>query len=103
MIDVLALKPLAKAIGAWRETQRHLDCLTRQIAARAGRQAITAKVRSRARCRSGHRLYHQELADRLTFERWRELDTLMWRLRVQEQIIDENERSDDASDLPIAG
>lgn len=103
MIDVLALNPLAKAIGARRETQRHLDCLTRQIAARAGRQAITAKVRSRARRRSGHRHYQQELADRLTFERWRELDALMWRLRVQEQIIDEYKRRDDPPGLPIAG
>ncbi|AMD56827.1 hypothetical protein AWN88_00650 [Agrobacterium tumefaciens] len=103
MIDVLALKPLAKAIGARRETQRHLDCPTRQIAARAGRQAITAKVRSRVRRRSGHRLYHQELADRLTFERWRELDAVTWRLRVQEQIIDEYKRSDDAPGLPVVG
>lgn len=47
MIDALVPKPLAKAIGARRETQRHLDCLNRQIAARAGRQAITMKVRSR--------------------------------------------------------
>ncbi len=79
MIDVLVSKPLAKAIGARRETQRHLDCLTRQIAARAGRQEITATVRSRARRRSGYRLYHQELADRLTFERWRELDAVTCR------------------------
>ncbi|WP_236773883.1 hypothetical protein [Agrobacterium tumefaciens] len=41
MIDVRVLQQLAKAIGAWRKTQRHLDCLTRQIAARAGRQAFT--------------------------------------------------------------
>ncbi len=103
MIDVLALKPLAQAIGARRETQRHLDCLIRQIAACAGRRAITAKVRSQARRRSGHRLYQQELADRLTFERWRELDAVTWRLRVQEQIIDEHERCDDAPGLPIVG
>lgn len=103
MIDVRASEPLANAIIARREIQRHLECLARQIAARAGRQAITAKVRSRARRRSGHRLYHQELADRLTFERWRELDAVTWRLCVQEQIIDEYKRSDDAPGLPIAG
>jgi hypothetical protein len=80
MIDVLAPKPLEKAIGARRETQRHLDCLTRQLAARAGRQAITVKVRSRARRRSGPRLYHREVADRLAFERWCELETLASRL-----------------------
>lgn len=56
MIDIRTSKPLAKAIGARRETQRHLDCLTRQIAARAGRQATTVKVRSRARRRSSPRL-----------------------------------------------
>lgn len=88
MIDVLVSMPLTKAIGARRETQRHLDCVTRQIAARAGRQAITAKVRSRARRRSGPRLYHQELADSLTFERWGEFDTLTCRLAVQEQTVD---------------
>lgn len=70
MIDIFASNPLVKAIGARRETQRHLDCLTRQIAARAGRQALTVRVRSRARRRSGPRLYRHELADRLAFERW---------------------------------
>lgn len=103
MTAVLVSRSLAKAIGAKRETLRHLDCLTRQIAARARRQAITVKVRSRARRRSCHRLYRQELADRLTFERWRELDAVMWRLRLQEQIIDEYKRRDDAPGLPIAG
>lgn len=102
MIDVLASKPLAKAIGARRETLRHLDCLTRQIAARAGRQVITVKVRSRARRRSGPRLYHQELADRLAFERWGELDTLASRLAVQEQIIHELKHCRDAPGLPMA-
>ena len=34
MINTLALGPLAKAVSARRETQRHLDCLSRQIAAR---------------------------------------------------------------------
>lgn len=34
MIDIRASKPLAKVIGARRETQRHLECLTRQIMAR---------------------------------------------------------------------
>lgn len=43
MIDILAPKPLEKAICARRETQRDLDCLNRQIAARASRQAITVK------------------------------------------------------------
>lgn len=103
MTDVLASKPLAKAIGARRETLRHLDCLSRQIAARAGRQAITVQVRSRAHRRSGPRLYHQELADRLAFERWRELDTLVSGLAFQEQIIDGSERGGDAPGLLIAG
>ncbi|MGV1822730.1 hypothetical protein ACQZ63_26500 [Agrobacterium sp. CG160-95] len=103
MTAVLASRSLAKAIGAQRETQRHLDCLTRQIAARAGRQAITVKVRSRARRRSGSRLNHQELADRLAFERWGELDTLTCRLVVQEQIIDELADCDDVPVLPRAG
>lgn len=103
MIDILASRPLAKAVIARRETQRHLDCLTRQIAARAGRQATTVKVRSRARRRTGRRLYHQELADRLVFERWGELDTLASRLAMQEQIIDELERCGDAPVLSRAG
>lgn len=60
MIDIFASNPLAKAICARRETQWHLGCLTRQIAARAGRQAITVRVRSRARRRSGPRLYRHE-------------------------------------------
>lgn len=87
MIDVRLLRPLAKAIGARRETQRHLDCLTRKIAARAGRQATTVKVRSRARRRSSPRLHHQELGDRFAFERWVELDTIACRLAMQEQVI----------------
>ncbi|KQZ91750.1 hypothetical protein ASD74_20555 [Rhizobium sp. Root564] len=102
MNDVLFAKPLAKAIGARRETQRHLDCLTRQIAARAGRQTITVEVRSRVRRRSGPRLYHQELADRLAFERWREIDTLASRLAVQEQIIDMLEHCGDAPISSVA-
>ncbi|OQP84497.1 hypothetical protein BTR14_19170 [Rhizobium rhizosphaerae] len=100
MIDVLASKPLAKAIGARREAQRHLDCLTRQIAARAGRQAITVKVRSRVRRRSGLRLYRHELAARLAFERWTELETLAHRLAFQEQIIDALEHCVDATFPP---
>ncbi|NRF17612.1 hypothetical protein [Agrobacterium pusense] len=103
MNDVLFAKPLARAIGARRETQRHLDCLTRQIAARAGRQTITVEVRSRVRRRSGPRLYHQELADRLAFERWRELDTLASRLAEQEQIIDALEHCGDAPVSPVSG
>ena len=66
MIDIRASKPLAKAIGARRETRRHLECLTRQIMAHAGRQAITVKARSRTRRRFGPRTHHQELVDRLT-------------------------------------
>jgi hypothetical protein len=103
MIDVLASKPLAKAIGARRETQRHLDCLNRRIAARAGRQAITMKVRSRVRRRSGLRLYRHELADRLAFERWTELDTLAHRLAFQEQTIDALEHCGDGLVSPVAG
>ena len=87
MIDIRLLRPLAKAIGARRETQRHLDCLNRQIAARAGRQATTVKVRSRARRRSSPRLYHREIVDRLAFERWVELDMIACRLAMQEQVI----------------
>ncbi|MUZ60600.1 hypothetical protein [Agrobacterium vitis] len=87
MIEIRPLRPLAKAIGARRETQRHLDCLTRQIAARAGRQETTVKVRSRARRRSSPRLYHRELFDRFAFERWVELDTIACRLAMQEQVI----------------
>ena len=87
MIDIRLLRPLAKAIGARRETQRHLDCLTRQIAARAGRQATTVKVRSRVRRRSSPRLYHRELVDRFAFERWEELETIACRLAMQEQLI----------------
>ncbi|MBN9056052.1 hypothetical protein QYR00_23610 (plasmid) [Agrobacterium tumefaciens] len=102
MIDVLAPKPLKQAIGARHEIQRHLDCLNRQIAARAGRQAITVKVRSRARRRSGPRVYYQELADRLAFERWGELDTLTRRLVMHEQIIDALEHCTDAPVSPVA-
>jgi hypothetical protein len=94
MIDVRTSKPLAKAIGARRETERHLDCLTRQIAARAGRQATTVKVRSRARRRSSPRLYHRELFDRFAFERWVELDTIVCRLAMQEQVIGDFQRRD---------
>ncbi|MFN3508513.1 MAG: hypothetical protein ACK4ZU_13600 [Allorhizobium sp.] len=72
-------------------------------AARAGRQAITVKVRSRARRRSGLRLYHQELADRLAFDRWGELDAVASRLAVQEQIIDALEHCGDAPVSPVAG
>ena len=103
MIDVLASRSLATAVSARRETLRHLDCLTRQIAARAGRKAITVKTRSRARRRSGHRLYHQELVERLAFERWSELDTLTCRLVVQEQIINALELHGHAPVLPLAG
>ncbi|MCY1667750.1 hypothetical protein [Rhizobium sp. SL86] len=103
MIDIRLLRPLAKAIGARRETQRHLDCLNRQIAARAGRQAITVKVRSRARHRSGFPLYRDDLADRLAFERWAELDTLAHRLAFQEQIINALEHCGDAPVSSVAG
>ncbi|EHH03532.1 hypothetical protein ATCR1_20615 [Agrobacterium tumefaciens CCNWGS0286] len=85
MIDPRTLN-LAKAIGARRETRRHLDCLTRQIAARAGRQATTVRVWSRARRRSGPRIYHQEFVDRLTFEHWAELDMIACRLAMNEQV-----------------
>lgn len=103
MIDVFVPKPLAEAIGARRETQRHLDCLNRQIAARAGRQAMTMRVQSRGRRRSGPRLYHQELADRLVFERWGELDTLASRLAMQEQVIAALEHCGDGPVTPVAG
>jgi len=55
------------------------------------------------RRRSGPRLYHQELADRLAFERWRELDTLASRLAEQEQIIDALEHCGDAPVSPVSG
>jgi hypothetical protein len=89
MIDILAPGSLSTAVSARRETLRHLNCLTRQIAARARRQAVSAKVRSRARRRSASRVDRLELADCLAFERWHELDELASRLAVQEQIIDE--------------
>ena len=94
MINTLAFRPLAEAVNARRETQRHLDCLSRQIAARAGRQATTVKVRSRARRRSGPRHYHWELVERLVFGRWGELDGLDRRLAAQEQVTDEIEHCD---------
>jgi hypothetical protein len=83
MIDISASKPLAKAIGARRETQRHLECLTRQIMARARRQATTANVESRTRRRSGPRTYYRELIDRLTFERWVELEMITCRHAIR--------------------
>lgn len=89
MINTHASKTLAKSIDAGREAQRHLECLTRQIMARAGRQAITVKARSRTRRSYGPRTYHQELVDRLTFERWAELDIIACRLAVQEQVVGE--------------
>lgn len=103
MIDILAPKSLDKAIGARRETLQHLNCLTRQIAAHAGRQAITVKVRSRARRRSGFRLYPQDLAERVAFERWAELDTLGHLLAFQEQMIDALEHCGDAPASSVAG
>lgn len=57
MFDIRASKPLAKAIGVRRETQRHRGCLTRQIMARAGRQATTVTARGQPRRRSGPRTY----------------------------------------------
>lgn len=69
LTDIGISKPLAKAIGARRETQRYLQRLTRQIVSRAGRQATTVKTRSRNRRGSGPRIYYQELVDRLIFER----------------------------------
>jgi hypothetical protein len=94
MIDIRASKPLAKAIVARREIQRHLECLTRQIRARAGRQATTVKARRRASRRSGPRTCHQELVDRLTFERWVELDMIHRRLAMQESAIGELQHCD---------
>lgn len=95
MIDIGVSKPLAKAIGARRETQRHLECLMRQIASRARRQATTVKARSRNRRRCGSRTYHHELVHRLTFERWVELDVIACSLAVQEQVIGELRHRDD--------
>lgn len=86
MTDIGISKPLAKAIGARRETQRYLERLTRQIVSRAGRQATTGKTRSRNRRRSGPRIYYQELVDRLTFERWAELDVIACNLAMQEPV-----------------
>lgn len=94
MIDIRASKPLTKAIGARRETQWHLECLTREIAARARRQATTVNVQSRTRRRSGPR-YHRELIDCLTFQRWVELDMIACRLAMQDQVIGELQRRDD--------
>lgn len=94
MIDIGASKPLSKAIGAWRGTQRYLERLTRQIVSRARRQATTVNARSRNRRRSGLRIYYQELVDRLTFEHWVELDVIACRLAMQEWVIDELRHSD---------
>ncbi len=93
MIDLRTLK-VAKALGARRETQRHLDCLTRQIAARAGRQATTGMVRRRARHRSYPRIYNQELVDCLTVEHWAELDIIARRIEMDEQVIGDCQRRD---------
>ncbi|MGO7028538.1 hypothetical protein ACCS69_32445 [Rhizobium johnstonii] len=87
MINIRASKLLAKAIIARREIQRHLECLTRQIRARAGRQATKAKARRRGSRRSGPRTCHHELVDRLTFERWVELDIIDRRLAMEERVI----------------
>lgn len=103
MIDVRVSRPLAKPVGTRREIRRHLDCLTRQIAVRAGRQATTVRVRSRARRRSGVRLYRQELVNSLTFERWSEVDTLAYRLAAREQVIDELQHSSAPRVPPCAG
>ncbi|TZG32324.1 hypothetical protein [Agrobacterium sp. B1(2019)] len=89
MIDAHASKTLAQAIDAGRQTQRHLECLTRQIMARAGRQAMTAKAGA------GPRKYHHELVHRLTFERWVELDVIACSLAVQEQAIGELRHRDE--------
>ncbi len=94
MNNTLAFRPLAKAVSARRETQRHLDCPSQQIAPRAVRQASTMKVRSRARRQSGPRHYHRELVERLAVERWGELDGFTCRLAAQEQVIDELEHCD---------
>ncbi len=94
MINVFKSTPVVKAIGARRETQRHLDRLTRQIAGRAGRQATTVKVRSRSKRRSNPRLSHLEFVDRLTFVRWSELDAVIRTLTRQEQVVDELEHRD---------
>lgn len=77
--------------------QCHLDCMTRQIAARAARQATTVKVRGRTGRRSGPRLYHLELSDRFTFERWAQRDAIAGKLAQQEQAIDGLGRRDHAS------
>lgn len=97
IIDIGVSKPLAKAIGARQETQRHLECLTRQIASPARRQATTVKARSRTRRRSDPRIYYQELVDRLTFERWVELDIVACSLAMQEQVIRELRHRDKRS------
>jgi hypothetical protein len=56
------------------------------------------KARSRARRKSGPRIYYRELVDRLTFERWVELDMIACRLAVQEQGIGELQ---DRDDMPV--
>ncbi|PVE50706.1 hypothetical protein DC415_22410 [Agrobacterium tumefaciens] len=93
-MNVRASKPLAKAIVARREIQRHLEFLTRQITARAGTQTTTVKAWRRARRRSGRRTCHQELVDRLTFERWVELDMIHRKLAMQESVIGEPQHCD---------
>jgi hypothetical protein len=44
MVDSHASKTLAQAIDAGRQSQRHLEYLSRQMMARAERQAMTVKA-----------------------------------------------------------
>ncbi len=104
MIDILAPKRAGQGNRRPLETLQHLNCLTRQIAARAGRRAITVKVRSRARRRSGFRHYRHDLADRLAFEHCLGTGhTLAIKLVVQEQIIDALEHAVKRLFPPVAG
>lgn len=79
--------PLAEAISARCETERYLDCVTRQIAARARRQAITKTVRSRMRRLVRPRLDQRKFIERLVFERRGELDPIACRLTMHERVI----------------
>jgi hypothetical protein len=82
MIDAYASKTRAKAIDAGRITQWHLECLADCVARRKTDDDREGAEPSAAEIGSSY--YFRELVDRLTFERWVELDMIAWGLAVQE-------------------
>lgn len=95
---------LVHALRERRRTQQHLDRLSRQIAARAGRQvlsrAVTARTsmrtprRGRSRPAPSDKALFQERVACLTFERWSEFDALTIRLFRQDQMIERLRQGD---------